>query len=96
MILLLVFQAPSLGPDIFVEILFDFPYYLGTQNYIKEIIFFGTDKLKYNFWYPKGMNLLSQKHSEYKGKQYKKFWIIIPNRLIEKLGWKEELQAIQV
>ena len=41
------------------------------------------------------MKLLSQKHSEYKGKQYKKFWIIIPNRLIEKLGWKEgtELNA---
>ena len=41
------------------------------------------------------MKLLSQKHSEYKGKQYKKFWIIIPNKIIEKLGWKEgsELNA---
>lgn len=35
------------------------------------------------------MRLLSQKHSEYKGKEYKKFWIIIPQKIIEKLGWKE-------
>ena len=41
------------------------------------------------------MKLLAQKHSKYKGKQYKKFWIIIPNRIIQKLGWKEgsELNA---
>jgi len=34
------------------------------------------------------MKLLSQKHSEYKGKRYRKFWVIIPNKLIEKLNWK--------
>ena len=41
------------------------------------------------------MKLLSQRHSKYKNKIYKKFWIIIPNKLIEKLGWKEgtELNA---
>ncbi len=32
---------------------------------------------------------------EYKGKKYHKHWIIIPNRLLEKLGWDEgeELKA---
>ena len=32
---------------------------------------------------------------EYKGKNYKKFWIVIPNKLIEKLGWKtgEDLEG---
>ena len=41
------------------------------------------------------MKLLSQKHSEYKGKQYKKFWIILPSKLVERLGWKagQELDA---
>ena len=41
------------------------------------------------------MKLLSQKHSEYKGKHYKKFWIIIPSKIIDKLGWKtgQELNA---
>ena len=41
------------------------------------------------------MRLLSQKHSEYKGKEYKKFWVIIPQKIIEKLGWKggEDLEA---
>ena len=34
------------------------------------------------------MKLLSQKSREYKDKEYKKFWIIIPNKLIEALGWK--------
>lgn len=34
------------------------------------------------------MKLLSQKHSEYKGKKYEKFWVIIPNKIIDKLGWK--------
>ena len=34
------------------------------------------------------MRLLSQKSSEYQGKGYRKFWIVIPNKLIEKLGWK--------
>ena len=35
------------------------------------------------------MRLLAQKHSEYKGKEYRKFWVIIPQKIIEKLGWKE-------
>ncbi len=41
------------------------------------------------------MRLLSQKHSEYKGKHYEKFWVVIPAKLIEKLGWKkgEDLEA---
>lgn len=34
------------------------------------------------------MRLLSQISREYKGKEYKKFWIVIPNKLIEKLGWR--------
>lgn len=41
------------------------------------------------------MRLLSQTSREYKGKEYKKFWIVLPNKLIEELGWKtgEELGA---
>ena len=41
------------------------------------------------------MRLLSQISREYKGKNYKKFWIVIPNKLIEKLGWKtgEDLEG---
>ena len=34
------------------------------------------------------MRLLSQISREYNGKQYKKFWIIISKKIIEKLGWK--------
>lgn len=41
------------------------------------------------------MKLLGQKSREYKGVEYFKFWTVIPNKLIEKLGWKkgEELEA---
>lgn len=41
------------------------------------------------------MRLLSQKSREYEGKEYKKFWIIVPNKLVDKLSWKsgEELEA---
>lgn len=41
------------------------------------------------------MRLLSQEHSEYKGKKYEKFWVVIPSKLIDKLGWKrgQELEA---
>ena len=41
------------------------------------------------------MRLLSQKSREYKDKEYRKYWVIIPNKLIEKLGWKqgEELEV---
>ena len=41
------------------------------------------------------MRLLSQVSREYKGNKYKKFWIIIPSKIIEKLGWRtgQELKA---
>ena len=41
------------------------------------------------------MRLLSQISREYKEKQYKKFWVIIPNSIVEKLGWKsgDELET---
>lgn len=41
------------------------------------------------------MRLLSQKSREYKGKEYLKHWIVIPNKIIEKLKWKagDELEA---
>lgn len=41
------------------------------------------------------MRLLSQISREYKSHKYEKFWIIIPNHLIEKLKWKagEDLEA---
>ncbi len=41
------------------------------------------------------MRLLSQKSREYKGTEYKKHWVIIPNDLIAKLKWKagDELEA---
>ena len=33
--------------------------------------------------------------ASFKGREYTKFWIVIPNKLIEKLGWKagEDLEA---
>lgn len=41
------------------------------------------------------MRLIQQEHSEYKGKKYCKSWVVIPSKIIEKLGWKkgEELEA---
>lgn len=41
------------------------------------------------------MKLISQKHAKYGDKEYSKFWVVIPKKLIEKLGWKagEELEA---
>lgn len=41
------------------------------------------------------MRLLSQISREYKGKEYKKFWVVLPSKLIEKLKWKtgEDLEA---
>ncbi len=41
------------------------------------------------------MRLLSQISREYKGNGYRKFWVVIPNKLIEKLKWKtgEDLEA---
>ena len=35
------------------------------------------------------MKLLSQKSREYKGKNYVKFWVVITNKFIKKLGWKK-------
>ncbi len=34
------------------------------------------------------MRLLSQISREYKVTKYKKFWIVIPSKIIKKLGWK--------
>ena len=34
------------------------------------------------------MRLLSQKSREYHGKEYVKFWIIVPHKFVHKLGWK--------
>lgn len=41
------------------------------------------------------MRLLSHISREYKGKKYEKFWIVIPNNLVEKLKWKkgQDLEA---
>jgi len=41
------------------------------------------------------MKLQSQSSRKYKGKEYRKFWIVLPNKIIEKLGWKTgaELEA---
>ncbi|MBI2522984.1 AbrB/MazE/SpoVT family DNA-binding domain-containing protein [Candidatus Woesearchaeota archaeon] len=41
------------------------------------------------------MRLQSQISREYKGTKYEKFWIVIPSKIIEKLGWKskQELNA---
>lgn len=41
------------------------------------------------------MRLLSQISRVYNEKEYKKFWVVVPNHLIEKLGWKtgQELEA---
>jgi hypothetical protein len=41
------------------------------------------------------MKLLSHTSREYKGTKYQKFWVVISNKLIEKLSWKkgEELKA---
>ena len=41
------------------------------------------------------MKLIKQKGREYEGKEYFKYLIVVPNKLIEKLGWKggEDLEA---
>lgn len=41
------------------------------------------------------MRLSGQKSREYHGKPYYKNWVIIPTKLIEKLGWRtgDELEA---
>lgn len=35
------------------------------------------------------MKLIQQGHSEYKEKKYHKSWVVIPQKIIEKLGWKK-------
>lgn len=41
------------------------------------------------------MKLQSQVSREYQGTEYEKFWVVIPNKLLELLGWKagQELKA---
>jgi bifunctional DNA-binding transcriptional regulator/antitoxin component of YhaV-PrlF toxin-antitoxin module len=41
------------------------------------------------------MRLLSQISREYKGNKYRKFWVVLPTKFIEKLKWKtgDELKA---
>lgn len=41
------------------------------------------------------MKLQSHISRKYKNNSYKKFWIIIPRKILEKLGWKtgQELKA---
>ena len=34
------------------------------------------------------MRLISQISREYKGTKYEKFWIVIPSKIVKKLGWK--------
>ena len=38
------------------------------------------------------MRLLSQISREYKGTKYEKFWIVIPSKIIKKLGWKTGIE----
>jgi len=41
------------------------------------------------------MRLLSQVSREYQGTEYTKFWVVLPSKVVEKLGWKkgQELEA---
>ena len=41
------------------------------------------------------MKLSGHVSREYKGKRYEKLWVVIPHKLIEKLGWKrgDDLEA---
>ncbi len=41
------------------------------------------------------MKLLSHVSRKYNDKEYEKYWIIVPSRIVEKLGWKkgEKLEA---
>ncbi len=41
------------------------------------------------------MKLQSQTSRKYKNKSYKKFWIVLPRKIIEKLNWKtgQELEG---
>jgi len=41
------------------------------------------------------MRLLSQISREYKGQKYEKYWVILPSKVVKKLGWDagQELEA---
>jgi len=41
------------------------------------------------------MRLQSQISREYKEEKYEKFWVVIPSKIVKKLGWKrgEDLEA---
>ncbi|MEK6853054.1 MAG: hypothetical protein AABX64_00020 [Nanoarchaeota archaeon] len=41
------------------------------------------------------MRLIRQKGREYEGKEYFKYILVVPNKVIKKLGWKggEDLEA---
>lgn len=41
------------------------------------------------------MRLQSQISREYKGTKYEKFWVVLPSKVVEKLGWKsgQDLEA---
>ena len=41
------------------------------------------------------MRLQSQISREYKGTKYEKFWVVLPSKTVEKLGWKsgQDLEA---
>ena len=60
-----------------------------------ETIVLGIEKLIKVRYLTQAMRLLSQKSREYKGKDYKKHWIIISNKIIEELEWKsgDDLKA---
>ena len=50
----------------------------------------GQDQWKKNFKASTQVTLTLQlKSREYKGKSYHKHWVVIPNSLIDKVGWKE-------
>ena len=38
------------------------------------------------------MKLQSQVSREYKGTKYEKFWIVLPSKLVKKLGWKTGIE----
>ena len=41
------------------------------------------------------MRLQSQISREYKGTKYEKFWVVLPSKVVEKLGWRsgQDLEA---
>lgn len=41
------------------------------------------------------MRLQAQDAAKYKGKTYKKFWLVVPVKIVKKMGWKhgDEISA---